>query len=105
MTLAKYIHIKVDNEEDALGGKKNGERERGPRKILLKVLLELFISYCQHAKKYRQRLEEKIENPLGDEDTHLRTFVSNQFPDSLQLACFKEYVQYLDSPAFPRQKY
>ncbi|KAL2653430.1 hypothetical protein R1flu_021558 [Riccia fluitans] len=84
---------------------KNKKEEREPRKTLLEVLLEHFISYCQHAKKYRQRLEEGIENPLGDKDTHLRMFISDQYPDSLQWVCFKDDVQYLDLTTFLRQAY
>ncbi|KAL2649461.1 hypothetical protein R1flu_017589 [Riccia fluitans] len=60
-TLAKYTHIKVDDEENAPGKKKNRKRESGHRKTLLEVLLERFISYCQFAKKYRQRLEQGVE--------------------------------------------
>ncbi|KAL2614217.1 hypothetical protein R1flu_025909 [Riccia fluitans] len=103
-TLAKYIEIKVDDKEDA-PGEKNKKEEREPRKTLLEVLLEHFISDCQHAKNYRQRLEEGIENPLGDKDTHLRMFVSDQYPDPLQGVCFKDDVQYLDLTTFPRQAY
>ncbi|KAL2641271.1 hypothetical protein R1flu_008858 [Riccia fluitans] len=52
--LAKHTNVKVDDDEDALGKKKNGKKEKGPQKMLLEVFHEHFISYCLHAKKYKQ---------------------------------------------------
>ncbi|KAL2641476.1 hypothetical protein R1flu_009063 [Riccia fluitans] len=83
---------KVDDDEDVPDDKKNGKKERGRRKTLLEVLPEHCINYCQRAKKYMQRLEQDDDNPLGEEDTHLRTYVSEQYANPLQWACFKEDV-------------